>query len=72
MKNNIQSLVKTVWEMNLEIVWEEFTYKTGFGIKTYIWGPNSGVENEDFLTDFLWQICAKHTKNKLFFRITEN
>ena len=58
--------------MNLEIVWEEFTYKTGLGIKTYIWGPNSGVENEDFLTDFLWQICAKHTKNKLFFRITEN
>ena len=26
-KNHIQSLVKKVWEVNLEVVWDEFTYK---------------------------------------------
>ena len=29
-KNHIQSLVKIVWEMNLEIIWDEFTYKNRF------------------------------------------
>ena len=41
--------------MNLHI-------KTGLGIKNYVWDPNSDVENENFLTDFSWQIRAKNTK----------
>ena len=39
--------------------------KIGLGIKTYVWGPNSDVDNDDFLTDFLWQICAKTPKSIL-------
>ena len=35
--------------MNLRI-------KTGLGIKNYVWDLNSDVENENFLTDFSWQI----------------
>ena len=41
--------------MNLHI-------KSGLGIKNYVLDPNSDVENENFLTDFLWQIWAKNTK----------
>ena len=41
--------------MNLHI-------KTGLGIKNYVWDLNSDVENENFLTDFSWQIWAKTTK----------
>ena len=41
--------------MNLHI-------KTGLGIKNYVWDLNSDVENENFLTDFSWQIWAKNTK----------
>ena len=29
--------------------------KTGLGNKNYVLDPNSDVENEFFLTDFLWQ-----------------
>ena len=36
--------------------------KTGLGNKNYVLDPNSDVENEFFLTDFLWQIWAKNTK----------
>ena len=36
--------------------------KTGSGIKNYVLDPKSDVENENFLTDFLWQIWAKNTK----------
>ena len=41
--------------MNLHI-------KSGLGIKNYVLDPNSDVENENFLTDFSWQIWAKNTK----------
>ena len=36
--------------------------KTGLGNKNYVLDPNSDVENEFFLTDFLWQFWAKNTK----------
>ena len=65
MKNNIQSLVKIVWEMNLDTFRDEFTYKKSYGIKNYVWDPNADVENENFLTDFSWQILAKNTKISL-------
>ena len=41
--------------MNLHI-------KSGLGIKNYVLDPNSDVENENFLTDFSWQIWEKNTK----------
>ena len=41
--------------MNLHI-------KTSLDIKNYVWDLNSDVENENFLTDFSWQIWAKNTK----------
>ena len=44
--------------MNLHI-------KSGLGIKNYVLDPNSDVENENFLTDFSWQILAKNTKISL-------
>ena len=39
--------------------------KTSLGIKNYVWDPNADVENENFLTDFSWQIRAKSTKINL-------
>ena len=36
--------------------------KTGLGNKNYVLDPNSDVENDFFLTDFLWQFWAKNTK----------
>ena len=41
--------------MNLHI-------KTSLDIKNYVWDLNFDVENENFLTDFSWQIWAKNTK----------
>ena len=46
--------------------------KRSKGIKNYVWDPNADVENENFLTDFSWQIRAKKHKNKFVFRISEN
>ena len=38
-KNHIQSLVKIVWEMNKEIVWDEFTYKNRFRHQKWCFRP---------------------------------
>ena len=65
MKNHIQSLLKIVWEIYLEIIWDYLHIKTGLGIKNYFLDPNSDVEDENFFTDFSWQIWAKNTKISL-------
>ena len=56
MKNIINSLVKIVWEMNLDIFGVNSHIKTCLGIKNYVWDPNSDVENENITTNFSWQI----------------
>ena len=63
MKNIIQSLVKIVWEMNLDTFWDEFTYKTSYGIKNYVWDPNADVENENFWLIFHGKFEQKTQKS---------
>ena len=43
--NSILSLVKLVWEINLEIFRDKSTYKNRF-IKNYVLDPKSDVDNE--------------------------
>ena len=61
-KNHIQSLVKIVWEMNWEIVWDEFTYKNRFRHQKLCLRPQFWCWKWNFLTDFSWKIWAKNTK----------
>ena len=46
MKNNIQGLVKIVWEMNLNtFFWMILHIKTSSGIKNYVWDPYADDES---------------------------
>ena len=42
--------------MSLDILGGNSLVTTGFGIKNYVWDPNSDVENENFTTNFSRQI----------------
>ena len=59
--------------MNLEIVRDEFTYKTGLDIKNYVLDPNSDVDENIYI--YIWFFVAnlsKKPKNQFVFRISEN
>ena len=60
--DTILSLVKLVWEMNLEIFRDKSIYKNRFTHQKLCFGPKSDVDNENFLADFSWPIWAKNTK----------
>ena len=42
--------------MSLDILGVNSHITTGLGIKNYVWDPKSDVENENFATNFSWQI----------------
>ena len=60
-KKHIHSLLEIVWGMNLEIVRDEFTYKTGLDIKNYVLDPNSDVDENIYI--YIWFFVANLSKN---------
>ena len=71
-KNHIQSLVKIVWEMNKEIIWDEFTYKIRFGHQKLCFRPQFWCWKWKFFDWFFVANLSKKRKNHFFLRISEN
>ena len=73
-KNPVQSLLKIVWEMNLEIVRDEFTYKNKFRHQKIMSGtPFLMLKKKKNWTIFRDKFEQKtHKLNHSFSRISEN
>ena len=69
---NIQSLVKIVWEMNLDTFWEQFIYKNKFRHQQLFLVPQFWCWKRKFLDWFLVANLIKKHKNQFVFRISEN
>ena len=61
--DTILSLVKLVWEMNLEIFRDKSIYKNRFTHQKLCFGPKSDVDNENFWLIFRGQFGQKTQKS---------